>query len=296
MDNSQYQLDKRLIRESFNRAAAGYDEVAILQREVGKRLLERLELIKLQPQRIVDVGAGTGLLSAELAQRYTSCEVISLDLATNMLNKARQRLNIKARWFGKQRFLCADADHLPLPDNSVDMIFSNFAIQWCSDLDQTFSEFQRVLKPGGLLLFTTFGPDTLKELRQAWRTVDDDIHVNSFIDMHDIGDALLRAGLSDPVMDTEHLTLTYDDGMGVMRDLKGMGAHNISAGRNHALTGKQKLKQMLAAYEQFRDTDGQLPASYEVVYGHAWGTEKKLDDKQTEGEFHIPLSQIKRSY
>ncbi len=294
MDNSQYQLDKRLIRESFDRAAAGYDEVAILQQEVGQRLLERLELIKLEPSRIIDVGAGTGQLSSELARRYKGSEVIAVDLAPKMLNQARQRLSMTARWFGKQRFLCADADHLPLADNSVEMIFSNFAIQWCSDLDQTFGEFQRVLKPDGLLLFTTFGPDTLKELRQAWRAVDDAVHVNSFIDMHDIGDAMLRAGFSDPVMDTERLTLTYKDGMAVMRDLKAMGAHNISAGRNHSLTGKAKLKQMLVAYEDFRNNEGLLPASYEVVYGHAWGRENVSQAAPNDGAVHVALDQIKR--
>ncbi len=294
MDQDLYQLDKRLIRESFDRAASSYDEVAILQSEIGQRLLERLDLIKLEPQRIIDVGAGTGHLSHALAKRYKGCEVISLDLAPAMLKQARQRQGLVDRWFGKQRFLCGDAEHLPLADNSIDMVFSNFAIQWCPDLDQAFTEFQRVLKPGGLLLFTTFGPDTLKELRQAWRAVDDAVHVNSFIDMHDIGDALLRATLSDPVMDTERLTLTYKDGMAVMRDLKAMGAHNVTSGRHHGLTGKQKLRQMLNAYEQFRNGDGQLPATYEVVYGHAWGKEIKALHQQDSGEVHIPISQLKR--
>lgn len=294
MHQDAYQIDKRLIRESFDRAAAGYDEVALLQQEVGQRLLERLDLIKLQPERIVDIGAGTGELSSALGKRYKGCEVINLDLAPNMLKQARKRQGVMDKLFGKQRFICADAEQLPLADNSVDMVFSNFAIQWCSDLDLAFGEFQRILKPGGLLLFTTFGPDTLKELRQAWRAVDNDVHVNSFIDMHDIGDALLRARLADPVMDTEHLTLTYKDGMGVMHDLKAMGAHNITSGRNHGLTGKQKLKQMLTAYEQFR-SDGQLPATYEVVYGHAWGSDlqpKQLHDD--DGAVHIPLSQLRR--
>jgi malonyl-CoA O-methyltransferase len=220
--------------------------------------------------------------------------VIALDLALAMLKLARQRLGLLDRWFGQQRFICADADHLPLADNSVDMIISNFAIQWCSDLDQTFGEFQRVLKPGGLLLFTTFGPDTLKELRQAWRAVDDNIHVNSFIDMHDIGDAMIRSKLADPVMDTELLTLTYKDGMSVMRDLKAMGAHNVTAGRSHALTGKQKLKQMLDGYEQFRRSDGHLPATYEVVYGHAWGTEQRKLQQQESGVVRIPLTELRR--
>ena len=293
MDNTPYQLNKRLVRESFDRAAAGYDEVALLQQTIAQRLLERLDLIKLQPQRILDVGAGTGQLTLQLTRRYKNCEVIALDLAPAMLKLARQRLGTLDKWFGKQRFICGDADHLPLADNSVDMIISNFAIQWCSDLDQTFTEFQRVLKPNGLLLFTTFGPDTLKELRQAWRTVDDAIHVNSFIDMHDIGDAMMRAKFSDPVMDTERLTLTYKDGMAVMRDLKAMGAHNVSAGRSHALTGKQKLQQMLNAYDTFRNSAGLLPATYEVVYGHAWGAETP-SHQQNSGEIHIPLSQINR--
>ncbi|MFC1748203.1 malonyl-ACP O-methyltransferase BioC [Pseudomonadota bacterium] len=293
MHQDIYQLDKRLIRESFDRAASSYDDVAILQQEVGQRLLERLDLIRLQPQRIVDVGAGTGILSQQLAQHYKGCEVITFDLAPEMLKKARQRLSMKSRWFGKQRFLCGDAEQLPLADNSVDMIVSNFAIQWCSNLDQAFREFQRVLKPEGLLLFTTFGPDTLRELRQAWKAVDNDVHVNSFIDMHDIGDALMRAKLGDPVMDTENITLTYKEGMGVMRDLKAMGAHNVTAGRNHGLTGKQKLKQMLNSYEQFRNEAGLLPATYETIYGHAWGTDLKPTQQREDGSVAIPLSEIR---
>jgi malonyl-CoA O-methyltransferase len=293
MDNNPYQLDKKLVRESFDRAAARYDEVAVLQRKIGRRLLERLDLIKLQPQRIVDIGAGTGELSTALTKRYKGSEVLTLDLSPAMLKHARQRRGMVDKWFGKQHFVCADLEQLPLADNSADMIFSNFAIQWCSDLDLAFSEFQRVLRSNGLLLFTTFGPDTLKELRQAWRAVDDNIHVNSFIDMHDIGDALLRARLSDPVMDTERLTLTYKDGMDLMHDLKAMGAHNVTCGRNHALTGKQKLKRMLIAYEQFRSGAGRLPATHEVVYGHAWGSDAKPDQQLRDGTAHIPLSEIK---
>lgn len=295
MHQDIYQLDKRLVRAAFDRAATNYDAVALLQQEIGRRLLERLELIKLQPQRIVDVGAGTGELSHNLSKRYKGCEVISLDLATNMLKQARQRQNTLDKWFGKQRFVCGDAEHLPFTDNSVDMLFSNFALQWCPDLDQTFAEFQRVLKPNGLLLFTTFGPDTLKELRQAWHKVDETVHVNTFIDMHDIGDAMIRAHFGDPVMDAEHMTLTYKDGFGVMRDLKSMGAHNVTAGRNHGLTGKHKLQQMLSAYEEFRSTDGQLPATYEVIYGHAWGSEPSTKQQQnTDDLVHVPLSQLRR--
>jgi len=294
MDNTPFQLEKRLVQESFDRAAHSYDEVAILQREIGQRLLERLDLIKMQPRTIVDIGAGTGELGAALAKRYKDSEVILLDLAPRMLKLARQRQGMMDRWFGRQRFVCGDAEQLPLADNSVDMLFSNFALQWCSDLDRAFAEFQRVLRPGGLLLFTTFGPDTLTELRQAWRAVDDAVHVNTFIDMHDIGDALMRARLAEPVMDAERLTLTYQDGMGVMRDLKAMGAHNVTTGRHHGLTGKQKLQQMLTAYEQFRNSEGLLPATYEVVYGHAWGSDTQPEQQRKDGTVHVPLSQLKR--
>lgn len=298
--NAQYKIDKRLVRQSFEQAASTYDDVALLQHEIGQRLLERLELIKLQPQRILDVGAGTGVLSLALAQRYKNSEVIALDLAPAMLKQARKRQGQWHRWFGKQRFICGDAEHLPFSDNSVDMIISNFAIQWCGDLDQAFQEFQRVLKPEGLLMFTTFGPDTLRELRQAWRQADQTqaVHVNSFLDMHDIGDALQRAHLSDPVMDTENITLTYDNATGVMRDLKAMGAHNISAGRSPGLTGKKKLQNVINAYEVYRDQSGKLPATYEVVYGHAWGRDKQAltQHYQADGSVHIPITAIQRQH
>ena len=294
MKQDHYRIEKKQVRDSFNRAATQYDAVAVLQREVGARLIERLELIKLQPQRILDVGSGTGAITRLLSERYKKTEIISLDLATAMLHQARNKQSTWQRWFGKQSYLCGDAEQLPVADNSIDMIFSSLTIQWCSDLDKTFSEFRRVLKPNGLLMFTTFGPDTLKELRDAWRSVDDAVHVNAFIDMHDIGDALLRSQLADPVMDTENLVLTYSDGMEIMRDLKAMGAHNVTAGRNHNLTGKSRLKKMLKTYEDFRLADGKLPATYEVIYGHAWGTENiEKQHTTSDGSITIPISQLK---
>lgn len=285
-----YQIDKRKVRESFDRAASSYDEVAILQREIGGRLLERLDLIKLQPQRILDLGAGTGVYSLALAQRYKQAQIISLDLAPAMLHRSRHRLPLLSRWFGKHSFVCADAEQMPLADNSVDLVFSNLTLQWCNDLDRVFGEIQRVLRPGGTLLFSTFGPDTLKELRRSWAVVDGDVHVNAFIDMHDIGDAMMRARLSDPVMDSEALTLTYRDIKDAMRELKAMGAHNVNAGRSRALTGKSRLQQLAAAYEQFRRTDGTLPVTYEVVYGHAWGNHLQID-----GTVHVSLDQLRQS-
>ena len=254
------QIDKRQARRAFSRAADSYDDVALLQQEVGQRMLERLQWVKLVPERILDLGAGTGIATAALAERYPQAEVIALDFALPMLQ--RPQLDGLGR-------ICGDLEQTPLADNTVDLIYSNLALQWSNDLEQTFRELGRILKPGGLLMFTTFGPDTLQELRRAWGSVDGGSHVSSFLDMHTIGDSLMQAGFADPVMDVDRMTLTYDRVEGLMRDLKILGAHNVTVDRQRGLTGKGRMAAMQQAYEQFR-VDGVLPASYEVVYGHAW--------------------------
>lgn len=272
-DDSHY-LDKRQVRRSFERAAATYDAGAVLQREVGGRLLERLDYIRHAPDTIVDIGAGTGSCTLALLQRYKKARVLALDLSTGMLQRTRERMPFFQkglfRSLGRMQPVCADAEQLPFADGSCDMLFSSLALQWCNDLEQTFREFRRVLRPGGMVLFATFGPDTLKELRASWSQVDGYQHVSRFPDMHDVGDAMLRAGLAEPVMDVEHITLTYREVRTLMRDLKEIGARNAASGRNRGLTGKQQLRAMNAAYEQFRSDDGLLPATYEVVYGHGW--------------------------
>lgn len=285
--HNPYSLNKKLVRSAFDRSASRYDEVAILQHDIGQQLLERLDFILMEPQRILDLGAGTGICSAALAKKYKKAQTIALDLAPNMLREAKKRRG----WFSKQSFLCADAEYLPLVDHSVDLIFSNFAIQWCGDLDQLFSEVRRVLRPGGLLMFSTLGPDTLKELRQSWQKTDDDIHVNAFMDMHDIGDGLLRSQLSDPVMDAATYTLTYKDTRALMSDLKVLGAHNVNQGRSHGLTGRQRIKTMTQHYEKFRQQDGLLPASYEVIFGLAWAPDEKqtVQRRQADGSITVPI-------
>lgn len=290
---SPYQLDKRLIRDAFNRAAPNYDTNAVLQHEVADRMLERLEFIRLAPELIIDIGTGTGRGARGLVQRYRNARVVALDLAQAMLVQSRQQLNWLARWRPRQLFVCGDAEHLPLRDRCAQLLFSNLTLQWCTDLDQAFHECRRVLQPGGLLMFSSFGPDTLKELRQSWRAVDDCVHVNAFMDMHDIGDALLRAGFTDPVMDVEHITLTYSDALQLMREIKAIGAHNVTAGRLHGLTGRHKLQKLISAYEQFR-RDGVLPCTYEVVYGHAWIPEKSGLTAHAGGETHVPIKNIQR--
>ncbi len=263
-------IDKHQARRSFARSADRYDEVAVLQREIGGRMLERLELVRLQPQTVLDVGAGTGFSTDGLLRRYPKARVIALDFALPMLQHARR----KGGWLRRPRCLCADAERLPLADGTVDLLYSNVTLQWCNDLENTFREFLRVLRPGGLLMFSTFGPDTLQELRAAWARADGHSHVGHFPDMHDVGDNLVRARFADPVMDVERMTLTYREVADLMRDLKVLGAHNVTGGRPRGLTGRGRLQAMTRAYEEYR-ADGRLPASYEVVYGHAWVPEQK---------------------
>ena len=260
-----YRIDKAQARRAFERAAASYDAAAALQNEIGARLIERLDLIRMQPTRILDLGAGTGVFADALLRRYRKADVIALDIAHSML----RRVQARGGWFRKASCVCADGESLPFADNSFDFIYSNLMLQWCTDLEQAFKELRRVLAPGGLLLFTTFGPDTLSELRTSWEAVDGFTHTNAFIDMHDVGDALVRTQWAEPVMDTERVTVTYQDVRTLMQDLKQIGAHNVTLGRPRGLTGRCRLQQLTAAYEQFR-VDGVLPASYEVVYGHAW--------------------------
>jgi len=271
---------KTLARRSFESAAAAYDQAAALQQEVGQRLLQRLDLVKIQPDRILDLGSGTGQCIPDLLARYKKAQVVALDIALPMLWRARKR----GRWLRKPRCVCADAERLPFADSSFDLVFSNLMLQWCVELEVVFTELQRVLRPGGLLLFTSFGPDTLHELRGSWQQVDGYSHVNAFADMHDVGDALLRTRFADPVMDVERLTVTYADVWKLMRELKQIGAHNVTLGRPRGLTGKARMQRLVGAYEHYR-SQGVLPASYEIVNGHAWSTS---------GECGISLESIKR--
>jgi len=290
-----FHIDKHWLRRNFDRAAPHYDAAAVLQHEIGQRLFERLELIKLQPAVIVDIGAGTGRQTRMLARRFPRARTIALDLAPAMLRQARGHLSWWQRRQRRQRFLCADAEQLPLADGSVDLLFSNVTLQWCNTPERVFNEFQRVLRPGGLLLFSTFGPDTLHELRHSWRAVDPHSHVNLFIDMHDLGDALLRTGLADPVMDMEMMTLTYTDLRSLMAALKMIGAHNVTAGRPRGLTGRQRLRDLARAYEDFRNPqDLRLPASYEVIYAHAWKTAGRGKRQRSDGSVSVPLSTLQR--
>ena len=268
-------LDRGAARRSFDLAAHSYDAHAVLQREVRQRLLERLDYQEYDPARVLDLGCGTGRGSLALQQRFPGAAVIALDWAPAMLGELPREQG--------PRPLCADMQKLPLGSRSVDMVFSNLAAQWSPDPESMFAEIRRVLRPGGLLLFTTFGVDTLKELRESWAEVDSDPHVNEFVDIQDLGDLLMAMGFVEPVLDMEMFTLDYPDVISLMRDLKAIGAHNAAARRRPGLTGKERMKQMINAYERFR-VDGRYPASWEVVYGAAFGPEDGQPFRSAQGE------------
>lgn len=281
-------LDKRLLRHSFDAAAKTYDATAVLQQEVGERLIERLELIRMKPRWILDIGAGTGFTTRQLMQRYPRARFVALDIAPHMLRRARRR----APMLRRLRAVCGDAEALPFEAARFDLVFSNLTFQWVNDLDRVYREVQRVLRPEGLLLFTTFGPDTLQELRQSWARADDHVHVNRFVDMHDVGDGLVRAGLADPVMEMECFNLMYRSSRDLMLELKTLGAHNVAIGRNTGLTGRGRWRAMESEYERWRSMDGYLPATYEVVYGHAWGTARRHQSVDSEGAVRVPLTEL----
>ena len=227
-------FDKKTTRLHFERAADTYDASAVLQKEIAKRLTERLDYIKHSPKTVLDVGSGTGFITQDLLKRYPKSSIFALDLAYSMARKSHQL----GGWFRKPLAVCADAEQLPLKPDSIELLISSLMLQWSNDLKQTFTGFHSVLAPNGLLLFSTFGPETLREMRESWATVDNVPHTSNFLDMHEIGDALLQSGFINPVTDMEMITMTYANVRQLMRDIKQIGASNTHSERNKGLMGK----------------------------------------------------------
>jgi malonyl-CoA O-methyltransferase len=276
------ELDASAVRRAFARAAKGYDASAVLQREIASRMAQRLEYVKLKPAAVLDAGCGTGEALGELAARYPEATLYGLDLALPMLGMARARSQgmhstlrrlLRPVWRDQRsrmpHLVCGDIQALPLRGVAFDLVWSNLALQWVNDLPRAFGEFRRVLRVGGLLTFTTFGPDTLKELRKAFARVDPYTHTSRFVDMHDIGDDLVRAGFADPVMDAEFMTVTYPTPEALVKELKAIGATNATRGRPRGLMGAGRWRRMQSALAALAG-DGRIPATFEVVYGHAW--------------------------
>jgi malonyl-CoA O-methyltransferase len=286
-------LNKRRIREDFAKAANSYDAAAIVQHEICARALERLQMLKLNPEVILDIGSGTGKSVRGLQTAYPDSLVIASDVALQMLVHGHQQAHTALS-------VCCDAEYLPIKDESVDLIFSTSTFQWCEDINQVFKECSRILHKDGALVFSTFGPDTLLELRQSWGKVDGYSHVHGFIDMHHIGDLLLANHYADPVVDMEVLIIEYQQIHQLLCDLKATGsrgkfsaADRSSEGSSFAgLMGKNRFQQFEQEYESYRQNNGLLPASYEVIYGYA----RKVSVNKgisASGEVKIPVDQIK---
>ena len=266
----------RALRRTFNRLADLYDGHAALEQEVASRLLERLEFHRLAPQRIMDLGCGTGQASAELKSRFRKAQVIGLDSSRAMVAQMRRR----SRLLRPLKAVCADFSALPLADQSSELLYSNLAMQWCPDLVSLFAEFRRILMPGGMLLFSSFGPDSLAELRTAWAGADETAYTMEFTDMLEVGDALMAAGFQEPVMDTERITLSYPDIDALICELQATGTSGFLQGRYSLREAKDSIEK---AYQAFR-VDGKYPVTYQIIYGTAFGPQEGQPRKTPQGD------------
>ncbi|WP_147653221.1 malonyl-ACP O-methyltransferase BioC [Vulcaniibacterium gelatinicum] len=292
-------FDTRHVRRAFSRAAPEYAAAARLQHEIESRLLESLDyladpaLARPVPEVVLDLGCGPGRAAAAMQRHWPKARVLALDLALPMLRQVRRHAGSWRPFARRPAPVCADLRALPLREASVDVLFSNLCLQWIEDLPAAFAELRRVLRPGGLLLVSTFGPDTLHELRAAFASADAVPHVSPFASIAQFGDALVQAGFRDPVLDRDLLRTHYPDLPALMRELRAIGATNALAARRHTLTGKARFAAAAAAYEGFRDAAGQLPASWEVITAMAWapeaGTPIRLGGMEVTA---VPVAQI----
>lgn len=288
-EEAAWRLDPRIVARSFDAASSRYDAAATLQGQVREELLSRVEVLTAPPSSVLDLGCGTGAAAAALKRRFARARVVAADIAPAMVESAGRR----SRFWRPLRAVLADAHALPFDDAQFDLVFTSLMLQWADPLDRVLAEVRRVLRPGGLLLAASFGPETLQELREAWARADDAPHVNRFIDMHDFGSALARAGFIEPVLDCDRLQRWYPDVRSLMAGLKAIGAHNLNAGRPRGLTGRGAFSRMTAAYETRRDARG-LPATWQVVYATAWAGQAPRAGARDAGEVRIPLASLRR--
>ena len=289
-DNLNGFVDRQHVGRRFSRVAAQYGEGDFFAREVDRRMQERLDYVRMEPKRILDLGCSRGASLPGLAARFPNAELIGVDLSLDMLRAGRTPRAGWQRWLGlgksDAQYVAGDAANLPLKAQCTAVVWSNLLLHWLDNPLPALAEAHRVLEVGGLLMFSTLGPDTLKELRAAF--ADGYAHTQRFIDMHDLGDMLVETGFVDPVMDMEVITLTYDDFDAMLHELRAAGSSCAMKARRHGLTGKRSWESARAAYEAMR-RDGKLPATFEVVYGHAWkAAPKQTADGRAIVRFDLP--------
>ncbi len=274
-------IDQSCIRQAFARAAVDFDAHDFLHREVRERLLDRLSAVVAEPTWIVDLGAGTGGATPALKFRFSEAQILSVDSSAAML-RAGATTEIP---------VCADAACLPLADGRVDLVISNLMLHHCPDPAAALTEARRVLSDHGLLLMTTFGRASFNELGRAWATADPFTHIAPFVDLRDLGDLLTQSGFTEPVLDCQTLTITYDDLTSMMRDLRRAGATNATDGRNRGLTGRNVWQRLSAAYDQLRNADGKLPVTLEIIFALAWAGRRSSG----RGEIEIAVDTIRNA-
>jgi malonyl-CoA O-methyltransferase len=276
-------LDQSQLRRACDRVASGYDTADFLCAEVRARLFERLELVTLQPKSILDLGSGTGAATDHLQRLYPDTLVVALDRSETMLASTARR---------GETGLCAAGERLPLADASVDIVVSNLMLPACDHPAAVFAEVRRVLKAPGLFLFSTLGPDSMKEMRRAWARVDKYPHVHDHDDMHIIGDMLVHAGFREPVMDVEMLTIQYGDIATQVRDLRSMAASNFARRRVRGLTTPRRWQQVSLELEKDRNENGKLPVTVELITGQAWTGAPDIGVRLENGEARFPISRL----
>ncbi len=276
-------LNVRDVRRRFDRAADSFDEADFVHRVARDSLFARLEPMTIDARTVLDLGSATGTGSHLLARRFRRARIIAVDISRNML----LRCHAKKSWFSRLSVVQANACALPFADHSIDVVTSSLLLPWIDTPVAMFDEVSRVLREDGLFAFATLGPDSLLELRRAWAAVDGRAHVNRFFDMHDIGDALVRAGLRDPVLDVDRLAVSYESTDSLFRDLTAMGARNCLASRNPALVGKRRFQIMTDALLAPGDSN-LIALELELVYGHCWGRGAAAPA----GDFHIDAGNI----
>jgi malonyl-CoA O-methyltransferase len=278
-------LNSRDVRRRFDRAANTFGAADFAHGVTRDGLLARLQPLRIDAKTVLDLGAATGSATVLLQKRFGGAHIVSLDLSHNMLLQRKRR----RRWFTRTSSVQADAQRLPFADGSFDVVFANLLLPWVNDHAAVFAEVSRVLRQGGALAFATLGPDSLKQLSHAWGHVDKQAHVHRFPDMHDIGDALVRAGLADPVLDVDRLTVKYPDAHKLFRDLTLSGSRNSLAGRRRGLLGKRQFNRLVAALSEATSGAG-IEIELELVYGHCWST----GPRDEPGHFHIDATTITR--